>query len=213
MARKKIDVLKYKEGLSIKIDWFTPAVYFLLPFTLFWNGIIFFFLEKLWFSPGVPFLMKFAPILHLLVGLGLIYTVASIFLNKTYVDVYDGMLNIHHDPIPHYRSKKSIELDSLDQLYVKEKIKKTKNGVKHTYELRAILSDREDIKLLNVIGLESQDLFRLEKELEEYIGMVDKPVSGEFGAKVYNIDTEKLDLLSNPSKEVVKETIAKRRNL
>ncbi len=212
MPSKKIDVLKDDQGLSIMIDWFTPMAYFFLFFTLFWNGILYFLIQNLWFGSNASFIAKLAPIFHVLVGLGLIYHVASLFLNKSFIEVSDGLLKIHHEPIPHYLKKKSIELETIKQLYVKEKISKTKNGVQRSYELRAILEEHQDIKLIKIAGLQSQDLFQLEKVLEEYIGIVDQPVKGEYGSKVYQLNVEKLDLLTNPQRSKVKTPLVNRSN-
>jgi len=190
----KIDILEDEKGLSIQIGWFQPMAYFLLVVATVWSGGIFFFISNLW-SANAPLFAKLAPLAHVAVAIYLVYTVSAMFLNKTYLELDDESLKVHHDPLPWFKGKKNIRLDEIKQLYVKENRSTRKGKTYLRYELRAKLFNGMDEAVLKLKHLESHDLFTLEEKLENYLGIKDKYVKGEFAAKSRE---ENLSLDGNP---------------
>ncbi len=66
----------------------------------------------------------------------------------------------------------------LNQLFCKEKVRRSKNGTHTTLEVHALLSGGKRRKLLVLLEDIDQALF-LEQEIEAHRGIRDRPVDGE----------------------------------
>lgn len=162
-------------SLLVRWRWFTWVALFLVPFTLFWNGILgtmafagtegFTHPERLLFGLLIP---------HVWVGIGLAYFTLASFFNSTEVRFNNGMLHVKHGPLP-WRGQRHLQTREVGQLFVLEK-RGNKGGI--TYELCALLSDGKRISLLSSLNDEGQARF-LELRLEQVMGIVDRPVAGE----------------------------------
>ena len=162
-------------SLVVKWRWFSAAVFFLVPFTLFWNGILsvmafggtenFAHPERLLFGLVIP---------HVWVGLGLAYYCVALFLNSTTVKVLDGTLHVKHGPLP-WRGTKAIAAREVQQLFVVEK-RGNKGSI--SYELCALMRDGRRQTVL--VGLTSDASARfLEVRLEQVMNITDQAVEGE----------------------------------
>ncbi len=169
------DVLELNDSLDIRLNWLKAhpqgALGFLTFFAIFWNGFLAFMVMST--SIGVSFLS-----IHLLVGLGLIYYLATIYLNYTDVIVNESYIEIDHRPIknPFVRSKR-IESDDIDQLYVTKYVSSRTNGnPNYAYGLYAIL--KTNGKKINLVkGMNKETQLYLEQEIERYLKIKDRPVS------------------------------------
>jgi len=132
MLETKLDVIEDKYGLSIQFSWFKPATYFIIFFCIAWNSFLFFWYTNLIGAPWIAYLF---PIGHVAVGISLIYYTLCLLFNKTYIDVDDKHLWIHHAPIPWWRGNADISVDEIDQIFVKEKRHEGKDSVSYTYKL------------------------------------------------------------------------------
>ena len=168
------------EGLKIERKWFSSKTLFLTVFAVFWNGFLF-----NWYSnvPDLGSLTKenmmvvLFPLLHVSVGLGLTYYVIASYFNKTTVTVNHSSLESKISPIP-FGFKKSISSTSIEQVYCKEITKQTRNGSSVSFEVRVILKNRSNIRLVSGLESSEQALF-LEHEIESYLGIKDVSVKGE----------------------------------
>jgi len=175
------DVLELNDSLDIRLNWLkshpTGTLVFLTFFAAFWNVIIFFIAGGALASGEFSTLLPMS--LHLLVGLGLIYYLASVYLNYTDVIINEEYIEIDHRPIknPFIRSKR-IESNDIDQLYVSKYVASTtNNNPNYAYILYAILkTNGRKVKLIKGMNKETQ--LYLEQEIERYLRISDRPVSG-----------------------------------
>ena len=176
---KKIEFLEDDQGIDITITWFTPMAFFLAFFTVIWCGFLVFFYSML-MGGGTPWFVGLFPLLHVAVGVYLAYYTLCLFLNKTYIHFYNNELNIVHQPIPWIGGNKRLNKSEITQLYVKEKVSSSKNGTQLKYQLMAQLRSGADQKLLALDGLSSSEVKGIEERLEQYMGIPNAPVFGEY---------------------------------
>ncbi|MEL6866849.1 MAG: hypothetical protein AAFP19_20665 [Bacteroidota bacterium] len=185
-GEENLEVHKKEGVLEITLNWYSYKALFLLFFTILWNAFL-----LNWYGMAVvgdaPLIFKLFPLIHVGIGLWLIYYTACLFFNRTFIDIADDYLLISHKPIPWWKGNKTIPTKEIEQIYVKQHNKKSKNGTTTTYEIRAKLTDKRDISLLSIGDIASEKFHRIEEELEEFIGITDAPVKGEFGRKTTRI--------------------------
>ncbi len=102
-------------------------------------------------------------------------------MNKTTVVVGDGELSVHHGPLPWWGNK-SVETSEIVQLYTKEnKSRQRRNNMTTgSFELHAVMTKGKHIKLLSALE-SSEYAFYAEQTIEDFLGIVDMPVRGEYG--------------------------------
>lgn len=176
---KKVAFLEDDQGIDIIITWLTPMAFFLAFFTIIWCGFLVFFYSMLMIGDTPWFVMLF-PLLHVTVGVYLAYYTLCLFLNKTFLHFYNDELNIVHQPIPWIGGNKRFHKSEITQLYVKEKVSSSKNGPQHKYQLMAQMCSGGDKKLLALDGLSSSSVREIEIRLEQYLGIPNQPVPGEY---------------------------------
>ena len=162
-------------SFSARWRWFNLTALFLVPFTLFWNGIMlgmatgvtegFTHPERLLFGLAVP---------HVWVGVGLAYYCLCLFLNSTTVALKEGTLTVQHSPL-WWRGNRKLNAGDLQQLFVVEK-RGSKGSV--SYELCALSRDGKRQTLLTGLGDEPSARF-LEVRLEQALNLADQAVAGE----------------------------------
>jgi hypothetical protein len=163
--------------MTITRSWFSHSVWFLIPFAIFWNGFL-----VVWYSIGiravmsgekVAWIMLAFPVLHVAVGIGLVYAVLCMLLNKTVIRISSGELSVWNGPLPCGGNRRLFTSD-VKQLFCSEKSHKGKHGMRHTYKVEVL--KRDDSKVELVTGLEELDqaLF-----IEQHLRIVDERVPGE----------------------------------
>ncbi|GAB5553502.1 MAG: hypothetical protein Sapg2KO_30930 [Saprospiraceae bacterium] len=176
---KKLEIYEDDDSLEISFKWFSPMAFFLLFFSIFWVGFLVFW-YAISFSTGAPLMAILFPLIHVGVGVGLVYYVLCLFFNKTYFHIHDGELNVIHQPIPWWKGNRKMNIEDISQFYVKEKKSSSKNGTNYTYDLRAKLRNNEDKSIMAIDNISSQTAMELEKRLEKFLGIQDQPVKGEY---------------------------------
>jgi len=89
---RKYTVSRFNKGVEISWDWKTGELIFIIPFTLFWNGVMFSMIGGGGFNP----LMS----LHIGVGIYLISLSTVLCVNSTLIRATRQKLQIRHHPIP-----------------------------------------------------------------------------------------------------------------
>jgi hypothetical protein len=174
------DVLELNNSLDIRLNWLQShprgTLGFLTFFALFWNGILAVVAGGAILSGALSSIAFMS--IHLLIGLGLIYYLATIYLNYSDVIVNASYIDISHRPIrnPFVKSLR-IESRDIDQLYVSKYVSSTTNGnPNYAYGLYAILkTNGKKISLIKGMNRETQ--LYLEQEIERYLKIKDRPVS------------------------------------
>lgn len=163
-------------GLVLSYNWFSWTYIALAVFALFWDGFLVFWYSVA-FSQDAPWIMFVFPLLHVSVGVGLTYSALAGFYNKTIITVGMGQLSIQHTPFP-WPGNRTVQASDLVQLYSEERMTRSNNVTRTTYQLSAISNQNKKIKLLS--GLNTPDEVRFfEHQIEEQLGIQDRPVEGE----------------------------------
>lgn len=171
-----LQVLHDRDSFIIRRRWFSPLAIFLVFFTIFWNGFM-----VVWMSialgSGAWHMAAFGS-LHALVGIGMAYFCVASFVNQTDVSVDPNYLSVRHYPLP-WPGSKRLRVHSIKQLYTKQRISRSKNGVNVSYQLFVITDDNREQKLLSGLADSTQAKY-IEREMEDVIGIRNVPVSGEY---------------------------------
>jgi hypothetical protein len=169
------------DALTIRWRWFKASVFFLLFFAIAWDGFLFAWYTGATLHDGTPFMVFAFPLIHVGVGVWLTYQVLTGFVNSTRVTADRERLVVRHGPLP-WLGNKNIESSKLEQIYVAQTEKSTKNGSSYfRYEVRAQLKGQaKEVKLLKGLEESEQALF-VEQELERFLRIRDRAVPGEMG--------------------------------
>ena len=176
-----VEVLKLRSELDIQLDWKKTASRggktFLTAFTFLWNLILLPFVLMVLISGQWGILLFMS--LHLMVGLGLIWYLAAIFLNKTSISLSRKIMKIRTVPLKLLTFKsRDIDIDRIEQFYVTQYTASTTNGVpNYAYALYAILDDGERVSMLRGMNRETQHY--IEQQLEGYLGIKNVKVQEE----------------------------------
>lgn len=123
-------------------------------------------------------LILFLILCFLGVSIALLYYSLALLINTTTITVQHGLLSIQHAPLPWWGSR-TLPAEEFQQFYCKQHVSRGKYGPSFTYELHAILRNKQRIKLLSGISEPEKVLF-LEQLIEDHLGVVDRPVIGEY---------------------------------
>ena len=176
-----VEELKLKSELDIRLKWLQTTSkggrWFLILFTTMWNLILLPFVVGVIIS-GLWGILLFLSA-HLLIGLGLLWHLATVYFNQTSISVSEHGIKIRTMPLLHPLWKnKDIDTNSLKQLYVSRYVASTSNGVpNYAYALYAILNTGEKISLIRGMNRETQ--VYIERAIEDYLGIRNTKVSEE----------------------------------
>lgn len=172
---KNIDLITEYDAIVLRRTWKSPVAYFLTFFSLFWNGFM-----VVWMTIAITkgqWAMAAFGSIHATVGLVLIYVTLALFLNKTDIRIDSYNLSIKHYPLPWF-GQIQLPVESIQQVYCKEKVSRNKNGTSITYDVHCLDHNTFSKKLIS--GLNDQEQARfIEREIEKTLGIKDRPVSGE----------------------------------
>lgn len=161
------------DTLTLTRSWFNSGLFGYLFFGVFWNAMLLF----MFFGDGELSLV-FLCLPHVWIGVWVAVQVVLGFVNSTKVQVNPTSLSIIHGPIPTFNNK-SMPVTQIQQFYVMEKEHKHKNSTSKTYEIFLRRSYGRDERVLKGIEIPQQAL-HLEQVLEDFLGIKDQPISGEF---------------------------------
>jgi hypothetical protein len=176
-----IEMLKLKSELELRLDWnkttSSESRRFFILFTAIWNLFLLPFVTMVILSGTWGILLFLS--LHLAVGLGLIWYLASVYLNKTLVSVTQRTIHIRTWPLRRFFSKgRVIDTNDVTQLYVSKYIQSRTNGVpNYAFALYAILKNGEKVSLVRGMTRETQTF--IENEVEKYLNIKDRAVPEE----------------------------------
>jgi hypothetical protein len=167
--------LNYQRGdgyIQYSYKWWRPSHFALAFFVILWDGFLVFWHTTAW-SQGEVLMMVFA-ILHTLVGIGLTYFLIAQIFNRTDVVIDQEYLDIHNYPIP-WTGNRSIPVEDIGQLFVKDS-KNIQNGkVNYTHSLYALLPGGKKQQLISREG-DKEIINFLEKEIEIVLNIEDKKI-------------------------------------
>jgi hypothetical protein len=170
----RVELLDLGNSLEIRRSWFSPTLFFLLFFCIFWNGFMIVW-HVMAISMGAWFMSLFG-LLHTAVGIGVAYGTLAGFVNQTVIRVGQGLLEVQHGPLP-WLGNKTLTAHEIKQLYCQEHTHHGKNGTSVTYSVELIRNGERET-LLKGLNECDQALF-VEQELERFLKIEDQPVRGE----------------------------------
>ena len=160
--------------LTLTRRWFGPQHLFMLFFCIAWDAFLVFW-YGIAIKSGGPWIMFVFPIAHLAVGVGITYSALCGLLNRTVIQIKDGVLSVRHGPIP-ARGNRTIPVHEVRQLYTEEVV--GSKGAK-TYKLNAVVASGSAHALASDLSNPQQALF-IERAVEDHLGLADQPVAGAF---------------------------------
>lgn len=161
--------------MVIRRKWFGPHVFFLIPFTLFWDGFMVFWFYTA-FTQGQLMMAAFGSI-HAMVGIGLTYFVICSFANATDIAVDPNHVEVKIHPFP-FPGGKKIRTSDITQLYCDERISHNKNGTSVSYTVKIIDQGGKYTKLVSGLK-EAEEAKFIENKIESILGIENQPVAGE----------------------------------
>ena len=168
------EIQENPQGVVITHRWYKPVVWFLIFFAMFWNGFMFF-----WMTAPTPWFFKAFGLIHLGVGIGLIWYIACLFKNKTEIVITPENFAFRHTPIPFIGHKNRVlNRPEIWQVFVKQTISNGKNSTSINYELHLLNPSKKSEKLLSFSD-PSQTLF-IKRKIEAYMQIQPMPIEGEF---------------------------------
>lgn len=172
-----IKVVDEVDHFTLILTWFS---YGNLPVML----IIILFNFLFWFdrsgSNPLPLMIIFR-----LLGIGLLYWVLVMLLNRTEFQTDRQTLTVRHRPLP-WPGNRSVALAEVDQLFVTRSVRRRRaSRTLYSYRVNAYLKDGERRSLVTDLHDPAEALF-VEKKLENFLGITDRPIEGEFSGEEEN---------------------------
>jgi hypothetical protein len=185
MAREFIDigvpsqmtVQKNAHQLCITRKWFEKTWLVFISFVIAWDVFLLWWYIRVFSATQLDLLAILFPLLHVLLGASSTYLLLTVFLNTTTINVTSKMISIRHGPLPFWGNKR-VASTTLLQLYCKRDEFWHHLQKITTFSVRAITNDRKNITLLSGLQKAEQALF-IEQEVEEFLGIEDRPVKGQ----------------------------------
>ena len=167
--------------LTVSYRWFTPALFFMVFFCLFWDGFMI-----AWYSIAISQILNGQPaawamaavgLLHLAIGIGITYSTIASFVNRTEVKLSGGTLTVRHGPM-RWGGNHTVAVDEILQLYCSDQSHSSRRRRWRTYQLNLLKKDGTKIVLLGGLREAEETLF-LEERLEQKLGIAPRQVPGE----------------------------------
>ena len=114
----------------------------------------------------------------LIVLIAAYFSLSQVF-NSTYFWINQNFLVVEHGPIPTFSPTRRINIQDIDQLYVR-RIESSNNGKEQVYySLNAKLTSKMTVELIEKLPFSKEEARYVEQKLEERLGITDRIVPGE----------------------------------
>jgi hypothetical protein len=175
---KNLNVENTGAELRFKKRFFTPAVFFLTFFALFWDGFMI-----VWFAIAFStreYMMAAFGSLHGLIGLGISYNVLAMYLNSRHIAVNREHLIAWSGPLP-WPGSRTLDSNTVSQIWCRRgrssRRSSSINSVSMggSFEVWALMRDGAEQRLMAGLDKPEQALY-IEQEIERYLHISDRPV-------------------------------------
>ncbi len=158
------------DGITIRRRWRSSGTWFLVLFTLFWDGfLVFWYFIAL--TQNGPLMMKIFPVLHVAIGAFITYLTLANLLNTTTIRATYDALSVVHAPVK-WPGSRVIDAADVKQLAVKQS-----SVSKNDRSLWSVMLDTASGKRLTLVGgLEDRDHAEyIEGAVEQFLELEDRP--------------------------------------
>lgn len=178
---QRFAVEEFGSELTISYRWFTPALFVMVFFCLFWDGFM-----VMWYSIAIGMIVNGQPaawamaafgLLHLAVGVGITYSTFASFVNSTQIKISGGELTIRHGPV-RWGGNQTLNVDDILQIYCSDRTHSSRRRQWQSYQLNVLKKDGGKLVLLRNLNEPEEALF-LEEQLEQKLGIAPQKVPGE----------------------------------
>ncbi|MEI6560661.1 MAG: hypothetical protein WCO68_01085 [Verrucomicrobiota bacterium] len=151
-----LDLIESAGLTVIRRVWLSWKIAFLIPFAIIWNGFIFF-----WYAQALkahaPLMMVLFPILHVAVGVGLIYFIIASLVNKTDIECNAMGVRVRTYPVP-WLGNCAVRADEITGLVVRARFANNadSNQNRVTYCVMYIAPSRKEKKLVGGLTASEQ---------------------------------------------------------
>jgi len=194
-----------EDGQRLKWRWFNPVLaVFLLFFSVFWNGFLVFWysivmgmfrapaqavangygasanaaLNAETVSQGLNWIFAIFPLLHVAVGVGMLYYTICLFVNRTDISLENGTLEVRHGPLP-WRGNRKLSQTAIAQLFVAKRLSYSrKNGTSEHFDLMVLDPEQIITPLLKDMPTLEHAKY-VEQWVEQKLGIRNRSVEGE----------------------------------
>jgi len=180
MNQKHPESLNIKEsddGFEFASRWYKPAMaWSLVIFDIFWISF-----SVYWLKTAQFIVFYFLGLIFLAVGIGLIWYIVCLFINKTTTTLTSQDFAIKHSPIPFPTYKNTrLKRSDIEQVYIKEEFSYGKERIKTLigYSLNVLSPKGVSSKVLDFDEYETGIL--LKKKIEKYMHITPQAVEGEY---------------------------------
>ena len=174
-----LQVEENSQELIFERKWFTPTHIFLIFFVLFWNGfLVFWYFMASQINGDAKLIFMLFPLIHVSVGIFIIYYTIAGFVNKTTIRADKMELSIRHAPMPWWGNK-ILEKSDIKQFYTKRVVNSSRNSTSIRFSLMAITKDDVIVKVLTDLTDVDEVKF-MEQKIEAFWHITDVKVAGEF---------------------------------
>lgn len=173
---EEIHYIDRGEYIEIVATWLNWHLIFFVGFTTFWFVFGAEHYKRLWAAVNAGQMLTFENIIFIMVGVILVGAVVMRIVNKTYIFITPEKLIVRHRPVPWFGNHE-VDIDSIQQLYTFERVRRGKNGSRTiTYEVYVKSKTHStDIKIVTGLLKEEQGKF-IERKIESWLGIKNMPV-------------------------------------
>ncbi|MFN8637725.1 MAG: hypothetical protein U0893_28055 [Chloroflexota bacterium] len=167
--------LNYRgSGFEIVRKWLGWKTILLTVAALFWDGVLLPFWYRAVFGSGdVTMAVVFFALFHGTAGVGMTYAALAGWFNTTRIVVDQGKVTVRHGPVP-WLGNKDLDATSFKKIYTEEVVYRSRHGTTVSFTVGAITVTGKDEKLVG--GLEYEQAFIIEQEIERHFHIEDAPV-------------------------------------
>lgn len=176
-----IEVLHLMDELEIMVKWRQSSKKFTMFFALFWNAFIA-FVSAIVVLSGELFPILFM-IPFILVGIYLMYASIGYLVNTTFITVDENRLSLDHRPLKFLIQKdRHFHPDDIEQVFVRRyEVGKANDKPIYAFEVSLKLKNGKKQKLVKEMHSIEHARY-IEQEIEYFLKIKDRPVSGEWDA-------------------------------
>lgn len=175
-----LNIYQVGSGLTMSLSWKreTSSFEFLFLgfFAIFWN-LVSHTVFWTFFNSGKDDSARFFPLIHVLIGLFIIYYFLAKLLNKTIIEINNGTLKVSIKPLP-WLGNHELQTSNIEQVYVEKKVSYGKNNTPQvSYQLK-VISEGTHIKIANKMN-KYENARMIEQSIEARLGISDIDVENE----------------------------------